>query len=180
MDEKKAMEFLNAIKNENLRKHMIAVAAIMKKLASLLGEDEEKWYYAGLLHDIDYGVVKDMKEHGKKSAEMLEGLLSNDALHAIMAHNEMTGVGAKTKFDFALRASDAISGLIVASALVMPDKKLKSATVKTLKNKFKDKSFARKIDRNIIMECEKIGLSQEEFFSLALEAMKEVANQLGL
>ncbi len=62
----------------------------------------------------------------------------------------------------------------------MPDKKLKSATVKTLKNKFKDKSFARKIDRNIIMECEKIGLSQEEFFSLALEAMKEVANQLGL
>ena len=177
--EEKAAEFLNGIKNENLRKHMVAVAAIMKKLASMLGEDEEIWYYAGLLHDIDYEQV-DMKEHGLKSAEMLQGMLPENALHAIMAHNEMTGVEAKTKFDYALIASDAISGLIVASALVMPDKKLKNVTVKTLKNKFKDKSFARRIDRNKIMYCEKFGLNMDEFFEVALEAMKGVDNQLGL
>ena len=179
MDEKKALQFLNDVKNENLRKHMVAVAAIMKKLASMLGEDEETWYYVGLLHDIDYEHV-DMREHGIKSAEMLRGLLPEDALHAIMAHNEMTGVEAKTKLDYALIASDAISGLIVASALVMPDKKLKSVTVKTLKNKFKDKSFARRVDRGKIMYCEKIGFNIEQFFEIALEAMKGVANQLGL
>ncbi len=177
--DKKAAEFLNQIKNENLRKHMVAVAAIMKKLAPILGGDEEIWYYTGLLHDIDYEQV-DMKEHGLKSAEMLGDLLPENALHAIMAHNEMTGVEAKTNFDYALIASDAISGLIVASALVMPDKKLKSVTVKTLKNKFKDKSFARRIDRNKIMYCEKFGMSMDQFFEIALEAMKSVANQLGL
>jgi len=179
MDEEKAMEFLKNVKNENLKKHMAAVAAIMKKLASMLDEDEETWYYVGLLHDIDYEHV-DMKEHGIKSAEMLQGLLPEDALHAIMAHNEMTGMEPKTKLDYALIASDAISGLIVASALVMPDKKLKSVTVKTLKNKFKDKSFARRVDRNKIMYCEKLGLSMEQFFEVALDAMKSVANQIGL
>jgi len=179
MDEEKAMEFLNNVKNENLKKHMIAVGAIMKKLASLLGEDEETWYYAGLLHDIDYEMV-DMKQHGIKSAEMLEGLLPEEALHAIMAHNEMTGVEAKTKFDYALIASDAISGLIVATALVIPTKKIKDISIKTLKNKFKDKSFARRIDRSRIMYCEKIGLDLEDFFKISLEAMESVANQLGL
>ncbi len=174
------MEFLSSVKNENLKKHMIAVAAIMRKLASLLGENEKTWYYAGLLHDIDYEIVSDMKEHGKKSAEMLKDFLPQEALHAIMAHNEMTGVEAETKFDFALRASDAIAGLVVAAALVMPDKKVKSVTVKTLKNKFKDKSFARRVDRSRIMECEKIGISLEEFFSIAIDALKEVSNQIGL
>jgi len=179
MDEEKALRFLDNIKNENLKKHMISVASIMKKIAGLLGEDEEKWYYVGLLHDIDYEMV-DIKEHGKKSAEMLKGILPDDALHAIMAHNEMTGVKAETKLDYALIACDAISGLIVASALVMPDKKLKSVTVKTLKNKFKDKSFARRVNRDKIMYCKKLGMDMEEFFSISLEAMKEISNLLGL
>ena len=179
MDEAKAMELLDNIKNENLKKHMLAVGAIMRKLASVLGEDEETWYYAGLLHDIDYENV-DMKEHGIKSAEMLRGMLPEEALHAIMAHNEMTGVEAKTKFDYALIASDAISGLIVATALVIPTKKIKDISIKTLKNKFKDKSFARRVDRNKILYCEKIGIGLEEFFEIALKAMEEISNQIGL
>ncbi|KAA0000758.1 MAG: HDIG domain-containing protein [Thermoplasmata archaeon] len=167
------------VKNENLKKHMIAVSAIMEKLAEKLGENKEIWRAVGLLHDIDYEVAS-MEEHGKISAEMLEGMLPEEALHAIKSHNERTGFKAMNKLDFALIASDAISGLIVASALVMPNKKLEEVKIKTLKNKFKDKSFARKIDRNRIMECEKIGLSLDEFLSISLEAMKEIAEKIGL
>ena len=179
LSEKEAEELLNKVKNENLRKHMMAVAAIMRKLASQLNEDEKIWWLAGLLHDIDYESV-DMNEHGLRSAEMLEGKLPEEALHAIKAHNEMTGVKAESKMDFALRASDAASGLIVAAALVMPNKKLAEVKISTLRNKFKDKSFARRVDRNRIMECEKFGMELEEFLSLSLDAMREIADKLGL
>lgn len=175
----KINEFFDEIKNENLKKHMKSVAAIMEKLAGKLGEDKELWKLVGLLHDIDYEKV-DMHEHGLISAEMLKDYLPIDALNAIKAHNELTGYKPTKKIDFALRASDAVSGLIVASALVMPNKKLGEVRIETLKNKFKDKSFARRVDRNRIMECEKIGLNLEEFFEIALNAMKEIANELGL
>lgn len=172
-------EFLNKVRNENLKKHMKAVAIIMEKLAEELNEDKEIWKKVGLLHDIDYEITS-YEEHGRKSAEMLQGYLPEYALYAIMAHNEKTGCIAKNKIDFALRASDAISGLIVASALVMPNKKLEEVRVETLKSKFKDKSFARRIDRNRILECEKLGIGLEEFFRISLEAMKSIAEEIGL
>jgi len=179
LSEKEAMEILATVENENLRKHMMAVAAIMEGLAEKFGEDRKIWKYAGLLHDIDYGKVGH-EEHGLKSAEMLKGKLPEDALHAIKAHNEMTGVVAESKMDFALRASDAASGLIVAAALVMPGKKLREVRLETLKNKFRDKSFARRVDRNRIMECEKFGMTLDEFLALSLESMKGIADDLGL
>ncbi len=179
LSEKEAMEILGMVENENLRKHMIAVAAIMEKLAEKFGEDVAAWKYAGLLHDIDYGKVSH-EEHGLKSAEMLEGKLPEYALHAIRAHNEMTGYKAETRMDYALRASDAASGLIVAAALVMPNKKMEEVRVETLKNKFKDKSFARRVDRGRIMECENFGMTLDEFLAIALEAMKSIADKIGL
>ena len=179
LSEEEAEEILGNIKNENLKKHMVAVAAIMEKLAEKLGKDKQIWRFVGLLHDIDYEKV-DMQEHGIKSAEMLEGKLPEYALHAIKAHNEMTGVKAENKLDYALRACDAASGLIVAAALVMPNKKLEEVKLSTLKNKFKDKSFARRVDRNRIMECEKLGIQLDDFLLLSLEAMKGIADKLGL
>ena len=179
LSENEAMEILSSVENENLRKHMIAVAAIMEKLAEMLGENVKEWKYAGLLHDIDYGMVGD-EEHGLKSAEMLKGKLPENALHAIRAHNEKTGYMPETKMDYALRASDAASGLIVASALVMPNKKLEEVRLETLKNKFKDKSFARRVERGGIMECEKLDISLDEFLSIALDAMKGIAERIGL
>ena len=176
---KKAIKFMDRIKNENLKKHMIAVGAIMEELAKKFGEDEEKWKLVGLLHDIDYEET-DMKEHGLKSAEILKDYLPEDALHAIKAHNELTGVMAESLIDYALIASDAVSGLIVASALVMPNKKLEEVSVKTLKNKYKDKSFARRVNREKIMYCEKFGMDIDEFLEFSLNAMKKVATQLGL
>ena len=169
------------VSDEKLIKHMLAVEAIMRALARRLGEDEELWGLTGLLHDLDYEETKDdFAKHGLRSAEMLEGLLPEEALHAIRAHNDLTGVKPETKLDLALRASDALSGLIVASALVMPHKKLEEVRVKTLKKKFKAKDFARGVDRDRIRLCEQLGLTLEEFFELGLEAMKAIADQLGL
>lgn len=171
--------YLNKIKNENLKKHMKAVGAIMEKIAEKLGEDRKIWKLVGLLHDIDYEVAS-IEEHGKLAAEMLKDILPEYALNAIKAHNERTGCKPQKTIDYALIASDAISGLIVASALVMPNKKLMEVKIKTLKEKFKDKSFARKVDRNRIKMCEKLGMNLEEFMVISLEAMKEIADELGL
>ncbi len=177
-----ALELLRAhVSDEKLIKHMLAVEAIMRALARRLGEDEELWGLTGLLHDLDYEETKDdFSRHGLRSAEMLEGKLPEEGLHAIRAHNDRTGVQPETKLDFALRASDALSGLIVASALVMPNKKLAEVKVRTLRKKFKSKDFARGVDRDRIRLCEELGLSLEEFFELGLEAMKSIADQLGL
>lgn len=178
----KALKILSEnISEENLRKHMIAVGAIMRELAKKFGEDELIWEVTGLLHDIDYEKTKEnFDEHGLLSAKMLEGKLPEESLHAIMAHNERTGVEAKSKMDKSLLSADAISGLVVAASLVMPNKKVSEVKVKTLKEKFKDKSFARKIDRNRIKKCKEIGLDMEEFFDLSLRALLDVAGEIGL
>ncbi|MBC7081748.1 MAG: HD domain-containing protein [Thermoplasmatales archaeon] len=172
-------DFFENIKNENLKKHMIAVSAIMKKLAKKFNEDENIWRLVGLLHDIDYEIAS-VEEHGKISAEMLKEKLPDFALNAIRAHNERTGFKATNRIDYSLIACDAISGLIVSTALVMPNKKISEIKIDTLKNKFKDKSFAKKIDRERIKYCEKIDLSLDEFFSISLEAMNEIADKIGL
>ena len=169
------------VKNERLVKHMIAVSAIMRELAQHLGGDPDLWELVGLLHDIDYEEVGgDMSRHGLLSAEMVSDVLPEEALHAIRAHNERTGVEAKSILDIALIAADALSGLIVATALMMPDKRVATVKVRSLKRKFKDKSFARGVDRNRIRRCEELGLTLEEFFDLGLKAMRSVSEELGL
>jgi len=174
---KESMDFLN----ENLKKHMIAVSVIMKGFARKFGENEETWMLTGLLHDIDYERVGgDMGKHGLVSAEMLENRLPSNCLHAIKAHNDGIGVKAKSLLDKSLIAADAVSGLIVAAALVMPNKKLSEVKVSTLKKKFNDKSFARNVDRNRVKVHEEIGLGFEEFLEIALKSLQGVSAQLGL
>lgn len=179
ISEEEAFSLLNSVGNENLRKHMVAVGAIMAKMAEQFNGDKKMWMMTGLLHDVDYGKA-DMEQHGLMSAEMLKGKLPEEALHAIKAHNERTGVTAESMLDKMLIASDAASGLIVATALVMPEKKLSQVKVASLFTKFKDKSFARGVERKRIAICEELGLSLEEFLSLALEGMMDVEQKLGL
>lgn len=169
------------VSNMNVKKHMIAVSAIMEELANRLNKNKEPWILAGLLHDIDYERVgKDLDRHGSVSAEMLKGMLSDECLHAIKAHNKRTGVVAETLIDKALITADAVSGLIVAAALVMPNRTLSEVRLKTLKNKFKDRSFARKVDRKKIMLCKEIGFDFEDFLELALNSLQVVNEELGL
>lgn len=179
----KALEMVkNNVNNKNLRKHMYAVSAIMEKLARELDKDEERWGIVGLVHDVDYEKTKDNPEkHALISAEMLEGKLPEDCLRAIRAHNfKRTGIEPENKMDNALIASDAISGLIVATALVMPNKKIKEARVESVEKKFDDSSFAKSIDREKILFCERLGISRQEFIELSLNALKEINEKLGL
>ncbi len=164
------------------RNHMLAVEAIMRALARELGKDEELWGLVGLLHDLDYDKTANSPErHGFVTAEMLRGKLSEEGIRAILAHNfEHTGIEPQTEMEKALVASDAVSGLLVATALVMPSKKLEEVKVSSLRKKFKQKDFARGVSRERILFCEQIGIPLERFFEISLEALKPIASQLGL
>ncbi len=169
------------IKNDKLIKHMLAVEAIMRKIAEYLNEDVELWGLTGLLHDLDYELTGgDLNVHGLKTIEILRNKLPEKALEAIKCHNENLGFEAKTKLALALRAADHVSGLIIATALVMPNKKLEEVKVKSLRKKFKQKDFARSVNRNKILLCEKIGIDLMKFLELSLIALKEIASDLGL
>ena len=169
------------VSNRNLRKHVVAVSAIMGALARRLGGDEGTWALTGLLHDVDYERLGgDMDRHGLASAEMLEGALPEECLHAIRAHNPRTGAEAESLLDKCLLSADAASGLVVAAALVMPSRRLSDVRVQTLKNKMRDRSFARGVSREQIKACSAIGLEFDEFLEIALDAMKAVHDQLGL
>jgi len=170
------------LRNDRLVKHSLAVEAIMRKLAERLGEDGELWGLVGLLHDVDYEETSSNPEiHGLRSAEILEGLLPQEALDAIKAHNELTGYRCDSRLSYALATSDQFSGLIVASALVMPNKKLSEVKLSTLKKKLKQKDFARGVNREKIISLpEKLGLTLDEFLELSLKALQSISGDLGL
>jgi len=170
------------IDTENLKNHMLAVAQIMKRLAEELGEEEEKWEILGLVHDLDYEETKENpEEHALRSAEMVEGKVPDDVHRAIKAHNHQhTGVKPENDMEYAIHAADAVSGLIVATALVMPNSKLEEARPESVEKKFDDPSFAKNIDRDRIRYCEELGLERDEFLELSLKALQEIDKDLGL
>ena len=170
------------VKNENLVKHMIATEAIMRALARKFGENEEEWALAGLLHDIDVELTNaDLKVHSKPGAEMAKKLGATDAAcHAILAHNEAHGEPCISLMDKALFCADPLTGLITAGALVRPDKKLASVEAKSIRKRFKEKSFAAGANREQIAKCSDIGLELDAFIELGLDAMKGMAGELGL
>ena len=170
-------------KTENLVKHCLASEAILRGLAERLGKDEELWGIAGLLHDLDFEETKDApSEHTLKTAQILkEKGLSDEVVEAIKAHNaEALGSERRSDFDHALAAAETVTGLIVATALVYPDKKLASVKVRSITKRMKKKDFARAVNREIVMECEQFGLSLDEFVGISLEAMKGIHEALGL
>jgi len=180
---KEAVEMIHDnIDTENLKNHMFAVAQIMKRLAKELDKDEEKWELLGLVHDLDYEETKDDPEkHALRSAEMVEGKVPEDMLRAIKAHNHQhTGVEPRNDMEYAIHAADAVSGLIVATALVMPNGKLEEARPESVEKKFDDSSFAKNIDRDRILYCEELGLERDEFLELSLKALQDIDEKLGL
>ncbi len=165
----------------HLLQHALASEAVMRALASHLGEDAELWGITGLLHDLDYPLThEDPRRHGLVGAERLEGLLPESALHAIRAHNgEMTGVPPESVFDFALRCGETVTGLIVAAALVRPAG-MEGMQVSSLKKKMKDKAFAASVNRDCIRQCVQAGMELDTFLALAIQAMTAVDAELGL
>lgn len=170
------------IKNKNLIKHMLATEAIMRTLAKKFNEDEEKWGITGLLHDIDYELTeKEPEKHSLVAEELLKNdNLSEEIIDAIKAHNEIHGLPRETPLAKALYAVDPLTGLIVAAALIHPEKKLAPLDVNFILNRFKEKSFARGANREQIKSCEELGLTLEEFIEIGLNAMKAISVDLGL
>ncbi len=183
MTREEALDSIKAnVENQNLVKHMLATEAIMRALARRLGEDEEEWGFTGLLHDIDVELTEeDMNTHSKLGADLARELGASETMaHAILAHNEAHGIPRETKLDKGLFCADPLTGLITAGALVRPDKKLAGLEAKSVKKRFKEKSFAAGVDRQQIAQCSELGLELDEFIELGLEAMKKIAPSLGL
>jgi putative nucleotidyltransferase with HDIG domain len=171
------------VKNANLVKHCLAAEAVMAALAERLGENKEKWSLAGLLHDLDVEVTKaDPKVHGLESVKMLGSVgIDPEVVDAIKMHNEeAAGAKRSAKFHHALAAAETITGLIVASTLVLPDKKLASVKPESVVRRMKEKAFARSVNRDTIRECEKIGIPLDEFARIAVTAMQGISGQIGL
>jgi putative nucleotidyltransferase with HDIG domain len=171
------------VKNEKTIVHCLASEAVMRSLARRLGEDEDRWGFAGLLHDIDVEVTNaDPKVHALKAAELLEDLaLDEEVLEAIRMHNDhATGLARSTQLQHALAAGETITGLIYATALVYPDKKISSVKYKSVRKRMKEKAFAASVNRDHILECEKAGVSLDEFIELSVDAMRDISDEIGL
>ncbi|MBD3347759.1 MAG: HDIG domain-containing protein [Candidatus Eisenbacteria bacterium] len=166
--------------NRNLLKHMLATEAVMRALARELDEDEEAWATAGLVHDLDYDETAELPErHGLVSAGMLEERgFPEDIIHAVKAHNEHAP--RESAMDRALYASDPVTGLIVAAALMHPTKSLGGLDVDFVMRRFGEKRFAAGASREQIATCSELGLDLERFIGVALGAMQEISDELGL
>jgi uncharacterized protein len=184
MTRERALELLyHYIKNPRTIAHCLASEAVLRAMAKKLGEDEDKWALAGLLHDLDVEQTHDNpQQHGYETIRILtkEGL-DPEILDAIVKHNEMNESGERsTMFHHALAAGETITGLITATALVYPDKKVASVKPKSVVKRMKEKSFAASVNRETIMECEKTGIPLPDFAALSIEAMAGVADEIGL
>ncbi len=170
------------LNNENMIKHSLASEAVMKKLAEHLGEDQEMWGLAGLLHDLDAETQPDQNDHTKETISILSKRgVTQEIIDAIAMHNEKAHDKKRTTlFHHALASSETITGLVIATALVYPDKKLASVKPKSVKKRFKQKAFARGANRETIAECEHCGLTIEEFCALSLQALTDISDDLGL
>jgi putative nucleotidyltransferase with HDIG domain len=170
------------VSKRNVIFHMIAVEAIMRGLAKHLRENEDEWALAGLLHDVDYEKTEATPErHSLLAEDILKEYVDADIIRAVKVHNfEHTNVLPESRMEKALIAADAISGLLVACALVMPSKKLVDVKVESVAKKFKDKDFARGANRERMLFCEQIGIPRDKFFEVALNGLREAASQIGL
>lgn len=166
----------------SLVKHALAVEGVMRYMARKRGEDEEKWGIIGLVHDLDY--ERYPEQHCKKTEEILtERGWPEDYIHAIMSHGWglVTDIKPEDEMEKVLYAIDELTGLIVATALVRPSKSVLDMKVKSLKKKWKDKSFAAGVNREVIQNgAQMLGVELDDLFSDTIMAMREVAEAIDL
>jgi len=183
LDRIDALECIEAnVKNRNLINHMLATEAIMRALAARFGRDEDVWGLAGLLHDVDVEITGgNMAIHSKRGAEMARELGAPEEMaRAILRHNEAHGEPVETLLDKALFCTDPLTGLIVAAALVRPDKKLEGVQTKSIMKRFGEKRFAAGANREQIARCVDIGIELEEFVDIGLQAMRDIGADIDL
>lgn len=171
------------LETEAMRKHCLASEAIMRALAPRFGEDPDQWGLAGLLHDLDYNATREqMERHGLETERiLLEMGVDHSITQAITFHNaENLGLTRTQSLHFALTAAETITGLLMAAALVHPDKKIASLKTSSVKKRMKAKEFARSVNRDHVRLCEHMGIPLDEFIALSLEAMTSISDRLEL
>lgn len=171
------------ISNDNLVSHSLASEAVLRAMARRLGHDEEQWGLAGLLHDLDAETEPDLATHTTRTVKILNDKgVNREIIEAIRLHNLAAhpGESRTTPLQISLAAGETITGLVTAAALVRPEKKLALVKAKSVTKRYKEKAFARGANREIIAECEQVGIPLAEFCALSLAAMQEIAGDLGL
>ena len=193
----KAKELIDQYLTDKFSKlHSRESEEIMRAVAKHLGQAEEAWGIIGLLHDIDWDLTKNnVLDHTIKMVEILKSAGASDYLiNTIQSHNyasesdkdenirieELKNKRRTQAIEYALTACETLTGLIVASALVQPDKKLESVKLESLIKKFKSKNFAAKCSRDRILECEKFGIPLEQFLEIGLKALQNIHKDIGL
>ena len=178
LSREQAIELLHQyIKNDRMIFHSLASEAVLRSMARRLGRDEEKWGIAGLLHDLDVEITHaDPKVHGLETARILNEMgFDPEITLAIKMHNEYaTGMPRTSEFQHALAAGETITGLILATSLVYPDKQISSVKPKSVTKRMKERAFAASVKRENILECELIGIPLEEFAEMSINAMSEL------
>ncbi len=183
MTREEAWELLNKYtKKDGLIKHALGVEALMRAYAKKYGEDEDLWGVIGLIHDFDYEQYPSAEDHPYKGNEILENIgFPEEHRKVIMSHAEYTGIPRETLMAKALFAVDELAGFITAVSLVRPSKKVADVKVKSVRKKFKDKHFAAAVSREDIKTgIEELGVDETEHIQLCIDAMSEIADELGL
>jgi putative nucleotidyltransferase with HDIG domain len=173
--------------NESLRKHALAVEACVRAYARKGGADEELWGITALLHDFDYerwpndAHAADAEHPFGGSKILRECGYPEEMIHAILAHADYTGVKRETQLDKTLFACDELAGFLTACSLVKPTKSIFAVEAESVVRKMKDKAFARGVSRDDVRKgAEEMGVPLPEHISFCIEAMRDVAEQLGL
>lgn len=168
--------------SENLRKHALAVEACVRAYARKFGGDEALWSVTALLHDFDYEKFPNAPDHPLEGSKILRARsYPEELIQAILSHADYMDVPRETPLQKALFACDELAGFITAVTLVRPSKSLADVAVKSVKKKFKDKAFARTVKReDIYRGASELGVDLEEHIAFCLEAMRGIADQLGL
>ena len=169
-------------KNEGLIKHALAVEAVMRYCARKRGEDQEKWGVIGLVHDLDYEQFP--QQHCRKTEEILGSRnWPAEYIRAVLSHGwgMRTDVEPNTDLEKVLYAIDELTGLVVATALVRPSKSVMDMSAKSVKKKWKEKSFAAGVSRDVIEKgAAMLGVELGELIEDVVMGMREVADQIGL
>lgn len=163
------------VSNPSLRKHMLAVEAVMRAYARKFGEDEERFAITGLLHDFDWEIHPSAEEHPEIGCRMLEDLgYPGDIVRAIRGHANYLGVARDTLMARTLYACDELTGFITAVAQVHPNKSVAEVSVNSVKKKLKDRRFTANVKRDEVDEgAAELGVPLDEHIAFIIEALKQ-------
>lgn len=169
-------------KNEGLIKHALAVEAVMRYYARKKGYDQEQWGVIGLIHDLDYEQFPD--QHCRKTEEILNGEgWPAEYVRAVVSHGWgiCTEVEPQNELEKVLYAVDELTGLVAATALVRPSRSVLDMTAKSVRKKWKDRSFAAGVNRDVIEKgAGMLGVDLGELIGDVIMGMRDVAEQIGL